>query len=51
MHNLNISTGKDLSGVLTMESTARTYRYLDQTEIEEMRRSAAAAKSKAGAKP
>ena len=51
LHSLNISTGKELSGVLTMESTARTYRYLDQTEIEEMRRAAAAAKSKAGAKP
>jgi type IV pilus assembly protein PilO len=51
LHNLNITAGKDLSGVLTMEATARTYRYLDQTEIEEMRRTAAAAKSKAGAKP
>jgi type IV pilus assembly protein PilO len=51
LHNLNIVAGKDLSGVLTMEATARTYRYLDQTEIEEMRRAAAAAKSKSGAKP
>ena len=51
LHNLNITAGKDLSGVLTMEATARTYRYLDQTEIEEMRRTAAAAKSKSGAKP
>ena len=52
LHNLNISAGKDLSGVLTMESTARTYRYLDQNEIEEMRKTAAAAKAKtAGAKP
>jgi type IV pilus assembly protein PilO len=51
LHNLNITAGKDLSGVLTMEATARTYRYLDQTEIEEMRRTALAAKSKSGAKP
>ncbi len=51
LHNLNISAGKDLSGVLTMESTARTYRYLDQNEIEEMRKSAAAAKAKTGGKP
>jgi type IV pilus assembly protein PilO len=48
LHNLNITSGKDLSGVLTMEATARTYRYLDQNEIEEIRRSAAAAKAKAG---
>jgi type IV pilus assembly protein PilO len=51
LHNLNISAGKDLSGVLTMESTARTYRYLDQNEIEEMRKATAAAKAKAGGKP
>ncbi|MEP6739257.1 MAG: type 4a pilus biogenesis protein PilO [Caldimonas sp.] len=51
LHNLNISAGKDLSGVLTMEATARTYRYLDQNEIEEMRKTTAAAKAKAGGKP
>lgn len=51
LHSLNIAAGKDLSGVLTMEATARTYRYLDQNEIEEMRKSAAAAKAKNGAKP
>ena len=34
-----------------MEATARTYRYLDQNEIEEMRKTAAAAKAKAGGKP
>ena len=51
VENLNITAGKDLSGVLTMESTARTYRYLDQNEIEEMRKTAAAAKAKSGAKP
>ena len=51
LHNLNITAGKDLSGVLTMEATARTYRYLDQSEIEEMRKTQAAAKAKPGAKP
>src|SRR5450432_1235541 len=59
LHNLNIVAGKDLSGVLTMEATARTYRYLDAAELDEIRKSAAAAKAKAsgtkaagaGAKP
>ena len=48
LHNLNITSGKDLSGVLTMEATARTYRYLDQNEIEEIRKAAAIAKAKGG---
>ena len=47
LHNLNISAGKDASGVLAMEATARTYRYLDAAELEELRKSAAAAKAKA----
>jgi Tfp pilus assembly protein PilO len=34
-----------------MEATARTYRYLDPAEIEEVRATAAKAKAKAGAKP
>ncbi len=51
LHNMSIVTGKDLSGVLTMEATARTYRYLDQNELEEIRRTAAAAKAKPGGKP
>jgi type IV pilus assembly protein PilO len=50
LHNVTITSGKDLSGVLTMEATARTYRYLDQNEIEEIRKTAAAAKAKAGGK-
>jgi type IV pilus assembly protein PilO len=49
LHNLTITAGKDLSGVLSMDATARTYRYLDPTELEEIRK-AAAAKAKAGAK-
>src|SRR6478672_8458997 len=51
LHNLNITTPKDGAGVLSMEATARTYRYLDANEIEEGRRAAAAAKSKAAGKP
>lgn len=49
LHNLNItSAARDASGALSMEATARTYRYLDSSEIEEIRKAAAAAK--AGAK-
>lgn len=48
LHNLNIAASKD-GGTLGMDATARTYRYLDATEIEAMRQ-AAAAKAKPGAK-
>lgn len=49
LHNLNITAvPRDTTGGLAMEATARTYRYLDQTELEEIRKKAAAAK--AGAK-
>ncbi len=48
LHNIVLTTPKDLGGNLTMETTARTYRYLDATEIEETRKAAAAAKAKAG---
>src|SRR6187549_2541302 len=52
LHNLNITTPKDSAGILSMEATARTYRYLDAAELEDIRRAAAAAKAKAGgAKP
>ncbi len=34
-------TARDTSGMLSMEATARTYRYLDATEIAEQRRAAA----------
>ncbi|MEJ5999150.1 type 4a pilus biogenesis protein PilO [Paucibacter soli] len=49
LHNLNVvmPTGKDASGNLAMEATARTYRYLDANEVNEQKRSAAKA---AGAK-
>ena len=43
LHNLSIapSTVKDANGVLMMEATARTYRYIDSVEIVEQRRAAA----------
>ena len=49
LHNLNIAgSPRDTSGALVMEATARTYRYLDATELEEIARNAA--KAKAGVK-
>ena len=50
LHNLNISssTARDASGALAMEATARTYRYLDTSEVEEVKKNAA--KAKPGAK-
>jgi type IV pilus assembly protein PilO len=47
LHNMTISAAKDASGLLSMEATARTYRYLDANEVSEQK--AAAAKA-AGAK-
>lgn len=47
LHNLNIASTKD-SGSLSMEATARTYRYLDAAELEQVRKSAE--KAKPGAK-
>ncbi len=51
LHGLNIATLKDKDAVsgLGMEATARTYRYLDQSEIDSQRK-AAADKAKAGGK-
>jgi type IV pilus assembly protein PilO len=48
LHNVNISSARDASGLLSMEATARTYRYLDSSELEQIRNTAA--KNKAGAK-
>ena len=52
LHNLAIAppTARDASGNLAMEATARTYRYLDENELAEQRKAAAAAKAAAGAK-
>ncbi len=45
LHNLIINpVGRDASGNLSMEATARTYRYLDATEIAEQRAAASKAK-------
>ena len=50
LHNLTISASpRDTSGALAMDAVARTYRYLDTAELDEIRQ-AAAAKAKAGAK-
>jgi type IV pilus assembly protein PilO len=48
LHNMNLTTGRDASGVLLMDATARTYRYLDANELEEIRKTSA--KARAGAK-
>lgn len=49
LHNLTLTTtGKEQSGLLVMEAAAKTYRYLDDAEIEQGRKSAAKAKSGAG---
>jgi type IV pilus assembly protein PilO len=47
LHNLNItSAAKDSpNGALGMEATARTYRYLDPSEVEEIRKNNAKAKA------
>ncbi|WP_119289801.1 type 4a pilus biogenesis protein PilO [Azohydromonas sediminis] len=56
LHNLVLTapSGRDAqagSGLLAMEATARTYRYLDAAEVAEQRKAAAeAAKKKSGAK-
>ena len=53
LHGLTITAGRDAAGkesagLLTMDATARTYRYLDTEEINEQR--VAKAKAKPGAK-
>jgi type IV pilus assembly protein PilO len=49
LHDLTIATpGKDGAGLLSMDATARTYRYLDQTEVaaQSAQKKAAAAGAK-----
>jgi type IV pilus assembly protein PilO len=41
LHNMNIASPRDASGVLSMEATARTYRYLDTAELEQVKKSSA----------
>lgn len=45
LHNLNVvmPTGRDATGSLSMEATARTYRYLDPNEVAEQKKAAAKA--------
>jgi len=53
LHNLTVApaSAKDTTGVLQMEATARTYRYLDAAEVAEQRKAAADKAEKAkGAK-
>ena len=51
LHNLALaSTPRDATGLLTMEATARTYRYLDVNEIAEIRKAKAAAEAAKGPK-
>lgn len=47
LHNMNIAAGRDANAPLTMDATARTYRYLDQSEVESVRK---ANEKKPGAK-
>ncbi len=49
LHNLHITSGsKDPNSPLSMEATARTYRYLDPAELQQVRNNAA--KTNAGAR-
>ena len=53
LNNISIAPlpGKDANGLLAMDATARTYRYLDPNEVQEQKKTAnAAAANKAGAK-
>lgn len=56
LHDVSISNAnaRESTGTLTMDATARTYRYLDQKEIDEQRKAAAEAAKKnprAGGRP
>ena len=46
LHNLNISSNRDgpRDGTLAMEATARTYRYLDASELDVVKKNASKAK-------
>lgn len=48
LNDIGVSGSKD---TLSMDATAMTYRYLDETEVAEKRRAAAAATAKKGAAP
>ena len=46
LHNLSISPDQKAAGSLSMEGTARTYRYLDSAEVVEARKTGAKDKKK-----
>jgi type IV pilus assembly protein PilO len=48
LNNMNLIAGKD--GVLTLDTVAKTFRYLDKEELDAQRKAAAADKVKKGAK-
>jgi type IV pilus assembly protein PilO len=48
LNDISVGSAKD---VLSMDATAMTYRYLDESEVAEKRRAAAAASAKKGAPP
>ena len=50
LHNLVVQPPSNSGGVLAMEATARTYRYLDPAEVEAQRKEKELAKKAAGAK-
>jgi len=50
LHNMTITSPPNSAGQLAMDATARTYRYLDATELEQIRAANAAKAAKAGAK-
>jgi type IV pilus assembly protein PilO len=45
LHNMVITNNKDPNAPLSMDATARTYRYLDATEVEQVRKLAAGKKA------
>ncbi|WP_280154301.1 type 4a pilus biogenesis protein PilO [Piscinibacter sp. XHJ-5] len=49
LHNMNIIASKEPAGMLSMEATARTYRYLDAAEVEQNKKTAAEKAKKSGA--
>jgi type IV pilus assembly protein PilO len=49
LHNVVITANKDQNAPLAMEAMARTYRYLDAAEVEQVRKAAAEKTKKQGA--
>jgi len=50
LHNVALTSSRDGAGMLAMDATARTYRYLDATEVASQQKSKAKAPGKAPAK-